>query len=127
MPHSQLARSDERLRALYGVAVATGIPVALLRADAYMLDMCGWTGDEIKHELKGFRWHEYVDTRDLKRVLDFIANDRPTGTITYRGVHPGGIKCVCSISKLNGDTLRLIVGATKASSSAKLPAPACTV
>jgi len=127
MAHSQHAKTDDQIRELYDLAVGAGIPVALHRADAYMLDMHGWDGDAIKAELKGYRWHEYVDTRDLKRVLAFIASAKPTGTMTYRGVCPGNFRCVCSISKLNGETLRLIVGAVKVSSDAKLPAPPCTV
>jgi hypothetical protein len=107
--------SDEEVRALYCKACANGYPASLLRFDSFCIDMCNWDGDPIKAELLGFRWHEFIAPRDLRRLLRWIQDPTAPNPIVYRGLNPKnpGHLYRVALSKVSGPQLRLLIGNEK--------------
>lgn len=104
--------SDEALRDLFCKACAHKYAASLMRPDAYCLDMCGWDGDQLKAELLGFRWHEFIDPQDMPRVKLWILDADAPNPCTYRGLDPtsNGRMYDIAVSKVSSPGLRLIIG-----------------
>ena len=115
MPNEPLkvGQPDATVKAWYRDAVAAGLPASLMRADGYLESMQNWNGDKIAKELRGFRWHEYIDPEHIGAVLSWIADPDATDPITYRAICPndGQPRLMWyGLTKVSGKDLRLIIG-----------------
>lgn len=124
MPNELLKerQSDATLKRWFQDAITAGYPASLMRADGYLEDMAGWDGDPLAKELKGYRWHEYIDPEHIEAVLAWIRDATNPGPISYRGICPINGKprlMWYGVSKVSGDTLRLLIGTGRPARSAQ--------